>query len=153
MKKKKVKKFFYVKERFNPQLGTYFVYEGKLSIKEAKKYEKPLYGSKGIGITRLDDRAFAENVIYSLSQLNHVFYLQEFVEHQNRDIRILVLGDRAITPARRVHGMGPCGTALASRSSRTSAPRCGPRVSAGSSPRSCGSAPSKAMCTTLVRTW
>ena len=63
---------------------------------------KPLYGSKGIGITRLNDKAFAENVIYSLSQLNHVFYLQEFVEHQNRDIRILVLGDKAITGMYRI---------------------------------------------------
>jgi len=63
---------------------------------------KPLYGSKGIGITRLNDKAFAENVIYSLSQLNHVFYLQEFVAHQNRDIRILVLGDKVIAGMYRV---------------------------------------------------
>ncbi|NVM37921.1 MAG: RimK family alpha-L-glutamate ligase [Candidatus Lokiarchaeota archaeon] len=63
---------------------------------------KPLYGSKGIGITRLNDKAFAENVIYSLSQLNHVFYLQKFVEHQNRDIRILVLGNKAITGMYRI---------------------------------------------------
>ncbi|TET55680.1 MAG: RimK family alpha-L-glutamate ligase [Promethearchaeota archaeon] len=63
---------------------------------------KPLYGSKGIGITRLNDRAFAENVIYSLGQLNHVFYLQEFVEHSNRDIRILVLGDNVIAGMYRV---------------------------------------------------
>ena len=63
---------------------------------------KPLYGSKGIGITRLNDRAFAENVIYSLAQLNQVFYLQEFVEHYNRDIRILVLGDKVIAGMYRV---------------------------------------------------
>lgn len=63
---------------------------------------KPLYGSKGIGITRLNDRAFAENVLYSLDQLNHVFYLQEFIEHQNRDIRILVLGDKVIAGMYRV---------------------------------------------------
>ncbi|MFW9989224.1 MAG: RimK family alpha-L-glutamate ligase [Candidatus Odinarchaeota archaeon] len=63
---------------------------------------KPLYGSKGIGITRLNDKAFAENVIYSLGQLNHVFYLQEFIEHQNRDIRILVLGDKVIAGMYRV---------------------------------------------------
>ena len=37
---------------------------------------KPLYGSKGIGIIRINDKAFAENVIYSLGQLNYVFYLQ-----------------------------------------------------------------------------
>ncbi|UCD01566.1 MAG: RimK family alpha-L-glutamate ligase, partial [Promethearchaeota archaeon] len=63
---------------------------------------KPLYGSKGIGITRLNERGFAENVIYSLGQLNQVFYLQEFVEHYNRDIRILVLGDKVIAGMYRV---------------------------------------------------
>jgi len=63
---------------------------------------KPLYGSKGIGITRLNDRAFAENVIYSLGQLHHVFYLQEFVEHHNRDIRILVLGDGVVAGMYRI---------------------------------------------------
>ena len=63
---------------------------------------KPLYGSKGVGITRLNDRGFAENVIYSLSKLNKVFYLQEFIEHNNRDIRILVLGDKAIAGMYRI---------------------------------------------------
>ena len=63
---------------------------------------KPLFGSKGIGITRLNDRAFAENVIYSLGRLNEVFYLQKFVEHNNRDIRILVLGDKVVTGMYRV---------------------------------------------------
>jgi len=63
---------------------------------------KPLYGSKGIGITRINDKAFAENVIYSLGQLNYVFYLQEFIEHHNRDIRILVLGNKAIAGMYRV---------------------------------------------------
>lgn len=63
---------------------------------------KPLFGSQGVGITRLNDRAFAENVINTLSKLNEVFYLQEFVEHNNRDIRILVLGDNAIAGMYRV---------------------------------------------------
>lgn len=63
---------------------------------------KPLFGSKGIGITRLNDKAFAENVLYSLGRLNEVFYLQEFIEHNNRDIRILVLGDRVVTGMYRV---------------------------------------------------
>ncbi|MHA2119783.1 MAG: RimK family alpha-L-glutamate ligase, partial [Promethearchaeota archaeon] len=63
---------------------------------------KPLYGSKGIGITRLNDKAFAENVVYSLGQLHQVFYLQEFIEHQNRDIRILVLGERVMAGMYRV---------------------------------------------------
>ena len=63
---------------------------------------KPLYGSKGIGISRLNDKGFAENVIYSLAELEQIFYLQEFVEHQNRDIRIFVLGDKAIAGMYRV---------------------------------------------------
>lgn len=63
---------------------------------------KPLYGSKGIGVTRINDKAFAENVIYSLGRLNEVFYLQEFVEHFNRDIRILIIGNEAIAGMYRV---------------------------------------------------
>ncbi|MHA1658588.1 MAG: RimK family alpha-L-glutamate ligase [Promethearchaeota archaeon] len=63
---------------------------------------KPLFGSKGIGITRLNEKGFAENVIYSLGQLNEIFYIQEFIEHYNRDIRILVLGDDAIAGMYRV---------------------------------------------------
>ena len=63
---------------------------------------KPLYGSKGVGIVRLNDKAFAENVIYSLGKLNQVLYLQEFVEHYNRDIRILVLGENALAGMYRI---------------------------------------------------
>ncbi len=63
---------------------------------------KPLFGSQGVGITRLNDKGFAENVINTLSKLNEVFYLQEFVEHDNRDIRILVLGNQAIAGMYRV---------------------------------------------------
>jgi RimK family alpha-L-glutamate ligase len=63
---------------------------------------KPLYGSKGIGITRINDKAFAENVIYTLDELNMIFYLQEFIEHYHRDIRIFVLGNEAIAGMYRV---------------------------------------------------
>jgi len=63
---------------------------------------KPLFGSKGIGISRLNEKGFAENVIISLGQLNQVFYLQEFIEHNNRDIRIFVIGNEAIAGMYRV---------------------------------------------------
>lgn len=63
---------------------------------------KPIFGSKGIGITRLNDRGFAENVIYKLGQLNEIMYLQEFLTHHHRDIRILVLGNEAIAGMYRV---------------------------------------------------
>lgn len=39
-------KYFWIKERDNPQLGTYYVAMGQISVKEAQKYErKSLYGS------------------------------------------------------------------------------------------------------------
>lgn len=39
-------KSYYIKERRNPQLGTYFVSCGQLSKKEARSYEKnSVYGS------------------------------------------------------------------------------------------------------------
>ncbi len=63
---------------------------------------KPLFGSKGIGVTRLNDKAFAENVIYSLGRLNEIFYLQEFIAHFNRDIRVFVIDDKAIAGMYRV---------------------------------------------------
>ncbi len=63
---------------------------------------KPLFGSKGIGISRLNDKGLAENVIISLGQLNKIFYLQEFIEHNNRDIRILVIGNKAVAGMFRV---------------------------------------------------
>lgn len=40
----KRKKLFYIKERDNPQLKTYYVACGALSKAAAKRMEKPLYG-------------------------------------------------------------------------------------------------------------
>jgi len=38
-------KKFYIKERYNPQLGRYYyVLKGQITKKEAKKLEKTLYG-------------------------------------------------------------------------------------------------------------
>lgn len=36
---------FWIKQRYNPQLGTFYVPCGQLSKQEAKKMEKPLHGS------------------------------------------------------------------------------------------------------------
>ena len=35
---------YFIKERNNPQIGTYYILMGKLSAKEAKKHEASLYG-------------------------------------------------------------------------------------------------------------
>lgn len=38
-------KSYWIKERYNPQLGTYYVPEGQLSKTAARKAENTLYGS------------------------------------------------------------------------------------------------------------
>ncbi len=37
-------KSFWIKERYNPQLGTYYIPCGQLSKTAAKKHERALYG-------------------------------------------------------------------------------------------------------------
>ena len=38
-------KYYWIKERHNPQLGTYYTAYGRLPFKEAMAHEKSIYGS------------------------------------------------------------------------------------------------------------
>jgi RimK family alpha-L-glutamate ligase len=62
---------------------------------------KPLFGGEGRGITRLDDPALAERAFKMLAQLGAVLYLQEFIEHEGYDLRLLVIGDQVLGMRRR----------------------------------------------------
>ena len=62
---------------------------------------KPLFGSEGRGITRLNDEALALRAFKMLSQLGAVLYLQEFIDHEGFDIRLLVVGERVLGMRRR----------------------------------------------------
>ena len=62
---------------------------------------KPLFGSEGRGITRLNDEALALRAFKMLAQLGAVLYLQEFIPHEGHDIRLLVIGDRILGMRRR----------------------------------------------------
>jgi len=55
---------------------------------------KPLFGSEGRGIARLTDEALALRAFKMLSHLGAVLYVQEFIEHEGCDLRVLVLGER-----------------------------------------------------------
>jgi RimK family alpha-L-glutamate ligase len=57
---------------------------------------KPLFGSEGRGITRLNDEALALRAFNMLEQLGAVLYLQEFIPHEGHDIRLLLIGDRVL---------------------------------------------------------
>jgi ribosomal protein S6--L-glutamate ligase len=62
---------------------------------------KPLFGSEGRGIVRIDNPILAERVFRALMSIQAIVYLQEFVAHPGYDVRALVLGDRVLAAMRR----------------------------------------------------
>jgi len=65
---------------------------------------KPLFGSMGLGLVRIDNEDLAYRVFKALELERAVFYLQEFVRHDGRDIRAFVLGDRVLASMERSSG-------------------------------------------------
>jgi RimK family alpha-L-glutamate ligase len=57
---------------------------------------KPLFGSEGRGIVRVSDPDLAYRTCRALELARSVFYLQEFVPHGGRDIRVFVVGGRLL---------------------------------------------------------
>ena len=63
---------------------------------------KPIFGSRGIGSTRVKDPEIAATVFRAITFYHGVIYLQEFVHHGFSDIRAFVVGDRVVAAMRRV---------------------------------------------------
>lgn len=57
---------------------------------------KPLFGSRGVGITRVTDIEVARRIFKSLAFVHHVLYLQEFIPHSNKDIRAFVIDNHVV---------------------------------------------------------
>ena len=57
---------------------------------------KPLFGSMGLGMTRVTDEDMAWRVFHTVETLRGVFYLQRYIAHEGRDLRAFVVGDRVI---------------------------------------------------------
>ncbi|MEM6329900.1 MAG: RimK family alpha-L-glutamate ligase [Planctomycetota bacterium] len=53
---------------------------------------KPLFGGEGRGVALLEDAAMARRAFALVEQLGGVIYLQEFIEHDGGDLRLLVMG-------------------------------------------------------------
>jgi RimK family alpha-L-glutamate ligase len=62
---------------------------------------KPLFGSMGFGMVRVDDRDVAQRVFRALELERAVYYLQETLPHAGRDVRALVVGDRVVAAIER----------------------------------------------------
>lgn len=63
---------------------------------------KPLFGSRGVGATRITDPDIAARVFRTISFHHGVLYLQEFINHGGSDIRAFVIGDRVVAAMRRI---------------------------------------------------
>jgi RimK family alpha-L-glutamate ligase len=62
---------------------------------------KPLFGSMGAGMTRVDDRDVAYRVFQALELERAVYYLQEALS-ADRDLRVFVVGGRVLAAIERV---------------------------------------------------
>ncbi len=63
---------------------------------------KPVFGSRGIGAARISNEDIAERTFRTLHFNRHVLYVQEFVQHGFRDIRVFLVGGRTIAAMHRV---------------------------------------------------
>jgi RimK family alpha-L-glutamate ligase len=63
---------------------------------------KPLFGSMGFGMARVEDPDVAQRVFRALEIERAVYYLQETLPHDGVDIRALVVGERVIAAIERV---------------------------------------------------
>lgn len=57
---------------------------------------KPLFGSMGLGMSRVSDEDLAWRVFRVVETVRGVYYLQRFIPHDGRDIRAFVVGGRVL---------------------------------------------------------
>jgi RimK family alpha-L-glutamate ligase len=63
---------------------------------------KPIFGSMGFGMARVEDRDVAQRVFRALEIERAVYYLQETLPHEGVDVRAMVVGDRVVAAIERV---------------------------------------------------
>ena len=63
---------------------------------------KPIFGSRGIGATRVNDSEVAATVFRAVTFYHGVIYLQQFIDHGFSDIRAFVIGNRVVAAMKRV---------------------------------------------------
>lgn len=78
-----------VTERFDEAMKAFEELGGDVVV-------KPIFGSLGMGMTRVSDSEVAYRIFRALEMIRSVYYLQEFIPHANRDIRAFVVGDQVV---------------------------------------------------------
>jgi RimK family alpha-L-glutamate ligase len=57
---------------------------------------KPLFGSMGLGMARVSDEDMAWRVFRVIETVRGIYYLQRYVPHEGRDLRVFVVGGRVV---------------------------------------------------------
>jgi RimK family alpha-L-glutamate ligase len=78
-----------VTERFDEAMTAFHELGGDVVV-------KPIFGSEGRGMVRVSDPDTAYRVFRALELGRYVYYLQEFVSHACRDIRVFVVGENVV---------------------------------------------------------
>ncbi len=78
-----------VAERFEDAMAAYHELGGDVVL-------KPLFGSEGRGIVRITDADCAYRAFRALELGNYVYYLQEYLAHNNEDIRVFVINGEPV---------------------------------------------------------
>lgn len=63
---------------------------------------KPIFGSEGRGLVRIENREMAWRAAHGLAQLGSVIYFQEYIENSGSDLRVMILNDEPLAAMRRV---------------------------------------------------
>ncbi len=74
---------------------------------------KPLFGSEGRGLMRLEHRELAWRCFHALERLGSVIYLQKWIRHPGHDLRLFVLKGRVLGAMRRTARDGEWRTNIA----------------------------------------
>jgi RimK family alpha-L-glutamate ligase len=81
---------------------------------------KPIFGSLGHGMVRVDEPEVARRILRSLDQTRTVFYVQKAIDHGGRDIRVFVVGGAVLGAIERRAPEGEWRTNVAIGGSATS---------------------------------
>ena len=57
---------------------------------------KPLFGSEGKGMVRINDEETAYRVLRAWELNRYIYYIQEYLPHFQKDIRAFIVGDRVV---------------------------------------------------------
>lgn len=68
----------------------------------SKAVIKPLIGSLGFGVIKVDNPDLAYTIGKTLAQIKQPIYIQEYIEKPNRDIRVLVVGSDIVAAYYRI---------------------------------------------------